>query len=63
MVFIFILSYFSFLDAIPIAGNWIFDLGYSIEANSHLKPIYHRLEGMQIKVDPSGDYSILGGGW
>ena len=58
----FILSCFSFLDAAPIVGNWIFDLGYSIEANSHLKPIYYRLEGMQIKVDPSGDYSIVGRG-
>ena len=52
----------SFSNAASIVGKWLFDLKSSIAAKKQFQSIYNRLEGMQIKIDANGNYTILGRG-
>lgn len=62
LILLFLLLFITFLDAASIVGNWVFDLKHSIEVKNKFKSIYNRLEGMQIKIDPNGRYTIRGRG-
>jgi len=58
LLLLFLLFFISFSDATSIIGNWMFDFKSSVEKMSKLKPIYSKLEGMQIQIESNGKYTI-----
>lgn len=57
-----LLLLFSFANCSEIVGSWLFDFKTSVKMDKKLTSVYKRLEGMQIKFNEGGSYTIINKG-